>query len=88
MDKTQLIYDEFKDLVPQGCLEKYLSRARGHSVTPFEVGFKINTLDDVVWFNNHVDGAEVRSAIINNMDGGSDSVEVIRKFIQDLKRTS
>jgi len=73
------------DLASKDALAKYLNRVREHSATPFVVGFGISTRDDVIWFNDHSDGAVVGSAIIKNMDGKSDPVEGTKTFIQALK---
>jgi tryptophan synthase alpha chain len=75
------------DLASKDALSEYLNRVRKYSVTPFVVGFGISTRSDVVWFNEHSDGAVVGSAIIKNMDGKSDPVEATKNLIQDLKGT-
>jgi tryptophan synthase alpha subunit len=62
-----------------------LNRVRENSVTPFVVGFGISTRDDVVWFNQHSDGAVVGSAIIKNMNGSSNPIGITKSLIQDLK---
>jgi tryptophan synthase alpha subunit len=49
------------------------------------VGFGISTREDVIWFNEHSDGAVVGSAIIKNMDGSLNPVETTKILIQDLK---
>jgi tryptophan synthase alpha subunit len=49
------------------------------------VGFGISTRDDVVWFNQHSDGAVVGSAIIKNMNGSSNPVGITKSLIQNLK---
>lgn len=73
------------DLASKDALQEYLNRVRKNSVTPFVVGFGISTRDDVVWFNQHSDGAVVGSAIIKNMNGSSNPVETIKSLIQGLK---
>ena len=73
------------DLASRDALADYLNRVRKNSVTPFVVGFGISTRDDVVWFNQHSDGAVVGSAIIKNMAGNSNPVNTTNKLIQDLK---
>ena len=55
--------------------------------TPIVVGFGISTRNDVVWFNEHSDGAVVGSAIIKNMEGESDPVNATELLIQNLKGT-
>jgi len=76
------------DLAAKDALAEYLNQVRENSVTPFVVGFGISTRDDVVWFNEHSDGAVVGSAIIKNMDGSSNLVESTKEFIQELKGTT
>jgi len=39
----------------------------------------------VIWFNEYWDGAVVGSAIIKNMDEGSNPVETTKILIQNLK---
>ncbi len=73
------------DLASKDALAEYLNRVRKHSTTPFVVGFGISTRDDVVWFNEHADGAVVGSAIINNMNRKSNPVESTKKLIRELK---
>ena len=73
------------DLASKGALQEYLNRVRKNSITPFVVGFGISTRDDVVWFNEHSDGAVVGSAIIKNMNGSSNLVETTKSLIQGLK---
>ena len=73
------------DLVSKDALQEYLNRVRKNSVTPFVVGFGISTQDDVVWFNQHSDGAVVGSAIIKNMNGSSNPIETTKNLIQGLK---
>ena len=73
------------DLASKGALQEYLNRVRENSVTPFVVGFGISTRDDVVWFNQHSDGAVVGSAIIKNMNGSSNPIETTKNLIQGLK---
>ena len=73
------------DLASKDALAKYLNRVRKNSGTPFVVGFGISTREDVIWFNEHSDGAVVGSAIIKNMDGSSNPVETTKILIQDLK---
>ena len=73
------------NLASKDALADYLNRVRKNSVTPFVVGFGISTRDDVVWFNQHSDGAVVGSAIIKNMAGNSNPVDTTNKLIQDLK---
>jgi tryptophan synthase alpha chain len=73
------------DLASKDALAKYLNRVRKNSGTPFVVGFGISTREDVIWFNEHSDGAVVGSAIIKNMDGSSNPVETTKILIQNLK---
>ncbi len=73
------------DLASKDALQEYLNRVRENSVSPFVVGFGISTRDDVVWFNQHSDGAVVGSAIIKNMNGSSNPVETTKILIQGLK---
>ena len=73
------------DLASKGALQEYLNRVRENSVTPFVVGFGISTRDDVVWFNEHSDGAVVGSAIIKNMNGSSNPIKTTKSLIQGLK---
>jgi tryptophan synthase alpha chain len=73
------------DLASKDALQEYLNRVRKNSVSPFVVGFGISTRDDVVWFNEHSDGAVVGSAIIKNMNGSSNPVETTKILIQGLK---
>ena len=75
------------DLDSKEVLAEYLNRVRENSMTPFVVGFGIRTRDDVVWFNEHSDGAVVGSAIIKNMDGDSSPVKTTKELIQELKGT-
>jgi tryptophan synthase alpha chain len=73
------------DLASKDALQEYLNRVRENSVSPFVVGFGISTRDDVVWFNQHSDGAVVGSAIIKNMNGSLNPVETTNILIHDLK---
>ena len=73
------------DLESKDALASYLGRVQENSVTPFVVGFGINTRDDVVWFNGHADGAVVGSAIIKNMNGNLNPIEATKELIQKLK---
>ena len=73
------------DLASKDALQEYLNRVRENSVTPLVVGFGISTRDDVVWFNQHSDGAVVGSAIIKNMNGSSNPIETTKSLIQSLK---
>jgi tryptophan synthase alpha chain len=75
------------DLASKDALAEYLNRVSKYSVTPFVVGFGISTRDDVIWFNEHSDGAVVGSAILKNMDGKSDPVNETKILIKDLKGT-
>ena len=73
------------DLASKEALQEYLNRVRENSVTPFVVGFGISTRDDVVWFNQHSDGAVVGSAIIKHMNRSSNPLETTISLIQGLK---
>lgn len=73
------------NLASKEALESYLNRVRYNSVTPFMVGFGISTRDDVVWFNQHADGAVVGSAIIKKINGSENSVDMVVNFIKELK---
>lgn len=73
------------DLASKDALQEYLNRVRKNSVSSFVVGFGISTRDDVVWFNEHSDGAVVGSAIIKNMNGSSNPEETTKILIQGLK---
>ena len=66
-------------------LKAYLTRVRENSVTPFVVGFGINTRDDVVWFNQHADGAVVGTAIIKKLNGSKLPAVTTKDFIKELK---
>ena len=73
------------DLASKDPLAKYLNRVRKYSETPFVVGFGISSHEDVIWFNEHSDGAVVGSAIIKNMEGRSNPVETTKQLIEELK---
>ena len=66
-------------------LAEYLNRVQENSGTPFVVGFGISTREDVIWFNEHSDGAVVGSAIIKNINGSLNPVETTKILIQNLK---
>ena len=76
------------DLASKSSIAQYLNRVRKYSSTPFVVGFGISSRDDVLWFNDHADGAVVGSAIIKNMDGHTKPLEATKQFIQALKGNS
>ncbi|MBH10821.1 MAG: tryptophan synthase subunit alpha [Candidatus Marinimicrobia bacterium] len=73
------------DLVSKSNLVRYLKRVRKHSLTPFVVGFGIRTRDDVLWFNNHSDGAVVGSAIIEKINNHPNPSEVVKRFILEMR---
>ncbi|MBN4080937.1 tryptophan synthase subunit alpha [Caldithrix abyssi] len=73
------------DLASKDALTAYLDRVRKNSVTPFVVGFGISTRDDVVWFNEHADGAVVGSAIIKKMNGSKNPAVTTKNLIKELK---
>ncbi|MBT3502632.1 MAG: tryptophan synthase subunit alpha [Candidatus Marinimicrobia bacterium] len=75
------------DLASKDALSEYLNRVRENSITPFVVGFGIGSREDVIWFNEHSDGAVVGSAIIKNMSSDSNPVQPVKTFIQKLKGT-
>jgi len=76
------------DLASKSSIAQYLNRVRKYSSTPFVVGFGISSRDDVLWFNDHADGAVVGSAIIKNMDGHTEPLEATKQLIQVLKGNS
>lgn len=73
------------DLASKDALGSYLNRVRENSVTPFILGFGISTRDDVVWCNQHSDGAVVGSAIIKQINESENSVDIVVNFIKELK---
>ena len=73
------------DLASKEALADYLNHVRKNSATPFIVGFGISTCDDVVWFNEHSDGAVVGSAIIKNMNGKTNPINATKLLIRKLK---
>jgi len=75
------------DLASKDALAEYLNRVRKNSVTPFVVGFGISTREDVVWFNKYSDGAVVGSAIIKKINGSTNSMEITKELILELKGT-
>jgi tryptophan synthase alpha chain len=73
------------DLASKEALANYLNHVRKNSATPFIVGFGISTCEDVVWFNEHSDGAVVGSAIIKNMNGKTNPINATKLLIRKLK---
>lgn len=73
------------NLSSKDALESYLRRVRENSSTPFVVGFGISSREDVVWFNEHADGAVVGSALIRQMNGSLNATEAITDYIKQLR---